>query len=136
MGIKGLVRGVAYVALAGALLATAVALNNRRSPTPSASNGDPSANSGALDPEIGRCKALGADAAQNAACKAAWQANRERFLESKKLPQQRVAVPAVSDPKPSATPSREQRPRSARGSLIATHPDAPKTPHARAERSQ
>lgn len=118
MNHNGLVRGVAYIALAGALLATAVALNDRRYPTPSASNGDPSPNAGPLDRALARCK-IAPEAAQDAACKAAWEANRERFLGSKKLYQDRVtdtgpATPAFNQPAPPSTegqpPSRLQSP--------------------------
>ena len=74
MDIKSSIRAAAYVILGGALLATAVALNNPQDPTSSASRGDPSRASGALEFELARCRAL--DAEDDAACKAAWQAGR------------------------------------------------------------
>src|SRR3974390_1663210 len=98
MDIKIFIRGAAYVVLAGALLAASAALNNRPYPIPPASSGDPSRESGALDSELARCRALEAEAADDAACKVAWRANRERFLGLRKLPQDRVtnAGPATA----------------------------------------
>ena len=87
MDINILIRAAAYVILAGATLAAAVALNNRQYPVPPASGGDPSRESGAFECELARCRALEAEAANDAACKAAWQANRERFFGLPKLPQ-------------------------------------------------
>lgn len=130
MDTKILIRGVAYVALAGALLASAAALNNRKDPTRSASNGDLSPNVGAPDAELSRCKALGAEAAQDAACKDAWKANRERFLGSKKLYQDRVTdgVPATAVLKRRASPSGEAQPPRRLRSRPTTDPDAPHAP--------
>ena len=127
MDIKSLARGVAYVVLAGALLATAVALNNRRYSIPSASNGDPLPNAGALDPELARCRALGVEAAQDAACKTAWEADRERFFGSKKLYQDRVTdgVPATATLKRRASPSGEAQPADRLRSRPSTDLDAP-----------
>ena len=138
MDIKSLVRGVAYVALACALLATAVVLNNRQYSIPSASNGDPSPNAGALDPELARCRALGAEAAQDAACEAAWEANRERFFGSKKLYQDRVTdgVPTTAVLKRRASPSGEAQPLSRLRSARTTDPDAPHAPDGTAGRAQ
>ena len=76
MDIKSSIRGAAYVILAGALLATAVALNNPQDPTSSASRGDPSRAPGAVDSELAHCRALDAEAADDAARKATWQAGR------------------------------------------------------------
>ncbi len=138
MDIKHLVRGVAYAALAGVLLATAVALNKQRYPTPSASNGDPSPNAVTLDPELARCKALGAEAARDAACKAAWQANRERFLGSHKLYQDRLTdgVSATAVSKRLVSPSGEAQPQSRLQSPLTTDLDAPHAPDGTAGRSQ
>ncbi len=138
MDIKSLVRGVAYVALAGALLATAVALNNRRYSIPSAANGDPSPNAGALDPELARCRALGAEAGQDAACKAAWTANRERFLGSTKLYQDRVTdgLPTTAVLKRRESTSEEAQRSSRLRSRPTTDPDAPHAPDGAAGRSQ
>jgi conjugative transfer region protein TrbK len=102
MDIKTLTRGLAYVVLAGALFTAAIALNNRQYPTPEASKSKPSPTPGALDAELARCKAIGAEATNDAVCKAVWEANRERFFESKKLYQDRVPnpAPATSTPQP------------------------------------
>jgi conjugative transfer region protein TrbK len=97
-------RAIAYVALAGALLATAIILNDRRYPGVEAPG--PSAATSALDAELARCKAIGAVAAEDAGCKAAWEANRKRFFQPGKLYQDRLtdafpdtpgAVPAGDD---------------------------------------
>jgi conjugative transfer region protein TrbK len=115
MDIKILSRGLAYVALAAALLAAAIALNNRQYPTTAASKTEPSTTPGALDAELAHCKAIGAKAANDAVCEAIWEANRKRFFESKKLDQDRVTdvVPATPDLQKSAAPLGRDLPRSA-----------------------
>ena len=100
MDVKRITRGLAYVALAGAILVAAIALNNRQYTTRHVSNAERSATSGAFDGELARCKALGAEAADDAVCKAIWQANRERFFESKKLYQDRVPNPVSATSTP------------------------------------
>jgi conjugative transfer region protein TrbK len=114
MDIRILTRGLAYVALAGALLA-AIALNNRQYPTPAASKTEPSTTPGALDAELAHCKAIGAKAANDAVCRAVWEANRKRVFESKKLDQDRVTdvVPATPDLNEPAVPLGRDLPRSA-----------------------
>lgn len=84
MNIKPVISAIALIALAGALLAAAVALNDAQvSPTQSA-NTQPSATvAGALDAELARCNAIGPEAASDAVCKAVWEANRKRFFESR-----------------------------------------------------
>lgn len=72
-------RTAAVVVLAGAVLACALEWAQRnRTPAPSTAtaheNMDP------LADELSRCTALGAEAANDAACKAAWAQNRARFL--------------------------------------------------------
>lgn len=138
MNITGLVRGVSYIVLASALLASAAALNNRQDPTRSASNGGPSPNAGAPDPELARCKALGAEAAQDAACKAAWEANRQRFFRSKKLYQDRVTdgVPVTAVLKRRASPSGEAQPPRRLRSRPTTDLDAPRAPDGTAGQPQ
>lgn len=100
--MNSLGRTIAYVALAGALLATAITLNDRRYPAVEA-HGRSTAPS-ALDAELARCKAIGAVAAEDAGCKTAWEANRKRFFQPGKLYQDRLtdafpdtAVPAGDD---------------------------------------
>jgi conjugative transfer region protein TrbK len=113
MNILG--RTIAYVALVGALIATAITLNDRQYPAAKAPGrlAAPSA----LDAELARCKAIGAAAAEDAGCKTAWEANRKRFLQPRKLYQDSLtdafpdtpgAVPAGDDlpntpPRPPAT---------------------------------
>jgi conjugative transfer region protein TrbK len=86
--MNSLGRTIAYVALAGALLATAIILNDRRYPAVEAPG--PSAATSALDAELARCKAIGAVAAEDAGCKAAWEGNRKRFFQPGKLYQDRL----------------------------------------------
>jgi conjugative transfer region protein TrbK len=113
--MNSLGRIIAYVALAGALFATAITLNDRRYPTVDAPGR--SAAPSARDAELARCKAIGTAAAEDAGCKAAWEANRKRFFRSGKLYQDRLTdavpdtpgvVPAGDDlpntpPRPPAT---------------------------------
>jgi conjugative transfer region protein TrbK len=115
MDITIVSRGLAYVALAGALLTAAIALNNRQYPTTAASKTEPSTTPGALDAELAHCKAIGAKAANDAVCKAVWEANRERFFESKKRYQGRLTdvVPATPELNEPAVPLGRDLPRSA-----------------------
>jgi conjugative transfer region protein TrbK len=85
MNVRVLIRGVAYLVFALALLATAISLNNRQDPLADALQVQPSTSTESLDAELAHCRVLGVEAASDAACKAAWQANRERFLNSKKF---------------------------------------------------
>ena len=79
MDPKIIARAAAVILLGGAVLACALKLawqgRTLESSLPAAhDNMDPLAN------ELARCKALGAEAAHDAACKAAWAQNRARFL--------------------------------------------------------
>jgi conjugative transfer region protein TrbK len=79
MNPKIIARTAAVVVLAGAVLACTLewAQRNRTSAPSTATahyNMDP------LADELLRCKALGAEAANDAACKVAWSQNRARFL--------------------------------------------------------
>jgi conjugative transfer region protein TrbK len=72
-------RAAAIVLLAGTVLACALELARQgrtlESPAPAVHDEtDP------LGGELARCKALGAEAAHDAACKAAWAQHRARFL--------------------------------------------------------
>ena len=60
---------------------------------------EPSAATDNLDGELARCKALGTQAAEDARCKAVWQASRERFLNANELYQDRApdAFPPASN---------------------------------------
>jgi conjugative transfer region protein TrbK len=102
--MNSLGRIIAYVALVGALIATAITLNDRQYPAAKAPG--LSAATSALDAELARCKAIGVAAAEDAGCKAAWEANRKRFFQGGKLYQDRLtdafpdtpgAVPAGDD---------------------------------------
>jgi conjugative transfer region protein TrbK len=62
MGIKLLTRCVAYVALAGALMAAAIALNDRQYLATQAVRAAPAPSSGAGDAELAHCKAIGSEA--------------------------------------------------------------------------
>jgi conjugative transfer region protein TrbK len=71
----------AIVLLAGTVLACAVQLAPQdHGSQPSASS--TSENNDPLAVELARCKALGTDAANDAACKAAWAKSRQRFFAS------------------------------------------------------
>jgi len=79
MDPKIIARAAAVILLGGAVLACALELawqgRTLEPSTPTAhDNMDPLAN------ELARCKALGAEAAHDAACKAVWAQNRARFL--------------------------------------------------------
>ena len=79
MDPKIIARAAAVILLAAAVLACALELawqgRTLEPSTPTAhDNMDPLAN------ELARCKALGAEAAHDAACKAVWVQNRARFL--------------------------------------------------------
>ena len=79
MDPKIIARAAAILLLAGAVLACALELARQdrtlESSLPAAHD-----NMDLLANELARCKALGAEAAHDAACKAAWAQNRARFL--------------------------------------------------------
>jgi conjugative transfer region protein TrbK len=85
MDIAIATRGVAYVALAGVLLAVAITFNDQRYPATPARKTELSPTVTPLDAELARCKAIGAEAANDVVCKAVWDANRQRFLQSDAL---------------------------------------------------
>jgi conjugative transfer region protein TrbK len=93
-------RAVAYVVLAVALLAAAITFNVGKYPAGEASNPESSAATSDLGGELARCKTIGPGAA-DAGCKAAWEANRNRFFQSGKSYQDRLTdtVPAKTDSK-------------------------------------
>jgi conjugative transfer region protein TrbK len=99
MAFKIIIRGVAYVVLAVALLATAIVLNNRQYRQPGILQSASSPAEDDFAAELAHCKALGTEAANDARCKAVWQASRERFLNGNKPYQDRapVALPPVSN---------------------------------------
>ncbi len=78
MDPKIIARAAAVILLAGTVLACAVELARQDHISDSIPATDDR-----MDPiagELARCKALGAEAAHDAACKAAWAKNRARFL--------------------------------------------------------
>ena len=79
MDPKIIARAAAVILLGGAVLACALELARQdrtlESSLPAADD-----NMVLLANELARCKALGAEAAHDAACKAAWAQNRARFL--------------------------------------------------------
>jgi conjugative transfer region protein TrbK len=130
MDIKIVARGVAYLALAGALLAAANALTDRQYPTAEASRTEPSPLASAFDPELTNCQAVGAEAADGAVCRAVGEANRRRFFEPRKLYRDRVtdAVPAAPDLKEPASPLAKELPTSAPQSPSTPNSNAPQPP--------
>jgi conjugative transfer region protein TrbK len=99
MRFKIVIRGVAYLVLAVAFLATAIALNNRQYQQAVILQAEPSSTIDNLSAGLARCKALGTEAANDTGCKAAWQASRERFLNAKKPYQDHApySLPAASN---------------------------------------
>ena len=78
MDPKIIARAAAVILLAAAVLAGALELARQsRTPEPSTTTLE---NNMDLADELSRCKALGAEAAHDAACKAVWAQNRARFL--------------------------------------------------------
>jgi conjugative transfer region protein TrbK len=98
MTFKIAIRGVAYFVFLIALVATAIALNGREYKPAGSLQTQTLTLTDSLDAGLARCKVLGIGAENDAACKAAWRANRERFLNGKEVYQDRVLVPAASDP--------------------------------------
>ena len=90
MSFRIVIRGVAYIVLAVALLATAIALNNRQYQPASSLASAPSSAEDEFHAELARCKALRTEAANDTGCKAVWQASRERFLKGNKPYQDRA----------------------------------------------
>ena len=138
MDITIATRSVAYVALAGALLAAAVTLNDRRYPTTPAWKTEPSPSATALDAKLSRCKAIGAEVANDAVCKTVWDANRKRFFESRKLYHDRITgvAPDASDLKQPASTSGGEHPRNAPQLPSTQNSDAPRPPAATARQQQ
>jgi conjugative transfer region protein TrbK len=103
MDPKIIARAAAVILLGGAVLACALELvwqgRTLESSLPAAhDNMDPLAN------ELARCKALGAEAAHDAACKTVWVQNRARFLAPSAPHQDRSIelFPATPDVPPAA----------------------------------
>jgi conjugative transfer region protein TrbK len=113
VNIKPLVNAIAFIALAGVLLATAIALNDTRVSSMRSKDEPPAAIFGALDAEFARCKAIGAEAANDPVCKAVWEDNRKRFFKSEKLPISMSPAQAPKDtPQSPTTPNANSSPPS------------------------
>src|SRR5262245_26010138 len=127
MDPKIIARTAAVVVLAGAVLACALewAQRNRTSAPSTATAHD---NMDPLADELSRCKALGAEAANDAACKVAWSQNRVRFLaRPAPYPDRSIELfPATSD-MPQGVPKihRNRLPSTPQsdGSTPATNPE-------------
>ena len=130
MDIKIIARDIAYLALAGALLAAAIALSSRQYPTAEASRTEPSPATAALDAELPHCQTISPEAAADGACKAVWEANRRRFFESGKLYRDRVTYPvrATPDVDEPASPLAKELPTSAPQSPSTPNSNAPQPP--------
>ena len=127
MNPKIIARPAAVILLAGAVLACALELawqgRTLEPSTPTAhDNMDPLAN------ELARCKALGAEAAHDAACKTVWVQNRARFLAPSAPHQDRSIelFPATPD-MPQGVPKihRDRLPSTPQsdGSRLGTNPE-------------
>ena len=85
MSIKSVVSAIAAIAVAAALVAAAVALNDAQVSQVQSGNTQPSKTvTGAFDAELVHCNSIGPEAANDAICKAAWEANRRRFFEPRR----------------------------------------------------
>ena len=120
MSIKSVVSAIAAIAVAAALVAAAVALNDAQVSQVQSGNTEPSKTvTGAFDAELARCNSIGPEAANDAICKAVWEANRRRFFESRRSPfvsnapktaPQSPTTPAIS-PSPSSDKGRGDQQR-------------------------
>jgi conjugative transfer region protein TrbK len=126
MNIKALSRAAAFIALAGALLAAATTLSSRKNPLPEAAKAELAATAaGALDAELARCRAIGPEAANDAVCKAVWEDNRKRFLESGKPRQDKPIdpFPATPDGWAATSPARGAEPKDTLQSPTTQNPN-------------
>jgi conjugative transfer region protein TrbK len=127
MDPKIIARTAAVVVLAGAVLACALKWAQRDrtlkpSTTTAYDNMDP------LDDELSRCKVLGAEAANDAACKVAWSQNRARFLaRSAPYPDRSIelfpATPDMPQGAPKIHRNRLQSTPQSDGSRLDTNPE-------------
>src|SRR5262245_56620212 len=122
-----LARTAAVVVLAGAVLACALEWAQRnRTPAPSTATAHD--NTDPLADERSRCKALGAEAANDAACKVAWSQNRARILApSAPYPDPSIELFPATPDMPQGVPKihRNRLPstRQSDSSRLATNPE-------------
>jgi conjugative transfer region protein TrbK len=120
-------RTAAVVVFAGAVLACALEWAQRnRTPAPSTATAHD--NTDPLDNELSRCKALGAEAANDAACKIAWSQNRARFLaRSAPYPDRSIELFPATPDMPQGAPKihRNRLPLTPQsdGSRLGTNPE-------------
>jgi conjugative transfer region protein TrbK len=127
MDIKIIARDIAYLALAGAILAAATALSSRQYPTAEASRTEPSPATAALDAELSHCQTISPEAAADGACKAVGEADRRRFVDSGKLYRDRVihSLAVMPDTKEPASPLATELPTSTPPSPAMPDSNAP-----------
>jgi conjugative transfer region protein TrbK len=127
MNIRIVVRGIGYLLVAGGLLGAEIALTNRPYPTAKTSTRTEASPAAALDAELAHCQAIGAEAADDATCKAVGEADRRRIVESAKLYRDRVtdSLPAMPDANEPASPSATELPTSAPPSRSMPDSNAP-----------
>ena len=101
MNITGQDHVAAVIVLFGALLATAIALTSHSDPSTQPANSEHAVvATTALNIDLARCKALGPEARDDAACQKAWRIVSKRFVEYGEL--HGLAVNPASE-----TPGRE-----------------------------
>src|SRR4029453_150588 len=127
MDPKIIARTAAVVVVAGAMLACALEWAQRnRTPAPSTATAHDD-----MDPladELSRCKTLGAEAANDAACKVAWSQNRARFLaRSAPYPDRSIELFPATPDMPQGVPKihrgRCPPPPESDGSRLGTNPE-------------
>jgi conjugative transfer region protein TrbK len=119
-------RTAAVVVLAGAVLACALEWAQRNR-TPASSTATAHDKTDPLADELSRCKALGAEAANDAACKVVWSQNRARFLaRSAPYPDRSIELSATPDmPQGALKIHRHRLPSTQQsdGSRLGTNPE-------------
>lgn len=97
-------RAVGFVAIAAAIVATAV--HCRHDDITSSASGDAtmSVSSDPLSLEPAPCQAIGMAAKDDAACEAAWAENRRRFLTYRPSPDHPSTAPSINPHNPMPKP--------------------------------
>ena len=119
MNITGQDHMAVVIVLVGALLATLIALSSHSDPSTRPTSAEHAvAATTALDIDLARCKVLGPEARNDAACQKAWRIVSKRFLEYGDLRYGLAVDPA------SETPGREVTAARLRGEPTGTLPSA------------